>query len=108
MPKLFNRFSKDPVKDNCNDVGIVPDVHQLISGVAIVGIDWCKSGFESGEQTFKILRTVVHVLRNFVLLLNAGIEKTLSDSVCTLVEISPGIDVIVILLSKCIGESFGY
>ena len=74
----------------------------------MVGIDWCESGFESSEQTFKVLRTVVHVLRNFVLLLNANIQKTLCDAVCSLIEIGPGIHIIVVLLGKSVGKSFSH
>ena len=77
------------MKDNCNNVGVVPDVHQFISGVAIVGVHWREASLESGKQTFQVLRAVVHVLRDFVLLLDAGVQETLGDSVGALVEIGP-------------------
>ena len=91
------------MKDNRDNIGVIPDVHQLVSGVAIVGIDRREARFEGGEQTFEILRAVVHVLRDFVLLLNASVEKSLGDSVSSAVEISPGIHVIVVLLSGRVG-----
>jgi hypothetical protein len=95
------------MKDNCNDVGVVPDVDQLVSGVAIVGIDWSEARFESGEQTFEILRAVVHVLRNFVLLLNASVEKGLGDSVSSSIEIGPGVRLIFVLLGESVWKPFG-
>ena len=77
------------MKDNCNDVGVVPDVHQFISGVAIIGVHRSETRLESRKQTFQVLRAVVHVLRDFVLLLDAGIQQTLGDSVGAAVEIGP-------------------
>ena len=95
------------MKDNCNNISVIPDVHQLVGGVAIVGIDWSETRFEGGEQTFEILRAVVHVLRDFVLLLNASVEKGLGDSVCSSIEIGPGVRLIFVLLGKSVGKPSG-
>ena len=100
---MFNGLSEDSVEDNCNNIGVIPDVYQLVGGVAIVGIDRSEARFKGREQAFEILRAVVHVLRDFVLLLNASVEKALGDSVCSLVEISPGVRLIFVLLSGSVG-----
>jgi hypothetical protein len=104
---LLNGLRKDSVKDNCYNISVIPDVDQLVSGVAIVGIDWSEARFESGEQTFEILRAVVHVLRNFVLLLNASVEKGLGDSVSSSIEIGPGVRLIFVLLGESVWKPFG-
>ena len=91
------------MEDNSNNISVIPDVHKFIGGVAIVGIDRSEARFKGREQAFEILRAVVHVLRDFVLLLNASVEKALGDSVCSLVEISPGVRLIFVLLSGSVG-----
>ena len=106
MAQLLDGLSEDSMKDNCNNIRVIPDVDQLVSGVAMVGIDGCESSFESRKQTFEVLGAVVHVLRDFVLLLNAGVEKALGDSVCSLIEIGPGVHIIVVLLGKSVRKPF--
>jgi hypothetical protein len=55
---LFDGFGEDSVEDDCNNIGVIPDVHKFVGCVPIVGVDRSEARFEGGEQTFEILRAV--------------------------------------------------
>ena len=75
MTQFGDDLGETAVEHDGNDVGVVPDVNQLIWRVPIVGVDRCQSGLERGVDALEILRAVVHVLSDLVLMDDAGVEQ---------------------------------
>ena len=55
------------VEDDGDGVGVVPQVGELVVGVAVVGVDRHEAGLEHAEHALEVLRAVVQVVRHLVL-----------------------------------------
>ena len=78
------------VEDDGDDVGVVPQVAQLVGGVAVVRVDHGQAGLEGGEHRLEVLRAVVEVLGDLVLLDDAPAQEMGGDGVGAPVELPPG------------------
>ena len=77
------------VEDDGDDVGVVPQVDELVGGVAVVGVDGRQPGLERAERRLEVLGRVVEVLGDLVLLGDAGGEQRGGDAVGAPVELGP-------------------
>ena len=71
------------------DVGVVPQVDELVGGVAVVGVDRGEADLERGEDRLHVLRRVVQVLGDLVLFHGTGREQRGGDAVGAAVELRP-------------------
>ena len=101
---LFDLRRERSVEDHGGDVGVVPQVHQLIGGVAIVGVDRGHAGLEASVQALDVFGAVVQVLGDLVLLDQTGVEQRSGDAVGTRVELRPGDRPIALLLCEFVGD----
>jgi hypothetical protein len=77
------------VEHHRHSVAVVPQVHQLVPGVAVVRIDRYEREFEAGEQCFEVLGAAVHVLGNLVLPSDPGAEQQGGKTIGASVELGP-------------------
>ena len=77
------------VEHDGDRVGVVPQVDELVVGVAVVGVDRDEAGLEGGEHRLEVLGAVVEVLRDLVLLGRPGVEQRAGDAVGPAVELAP-------------------
>ena len=71
-PQLVDAVGERAVEDDGDDVGVVPQVDELVGGVAVVGVDDRQPGLERAERRLQVLGRVVEVLGDLVLLGDAG------------------------------------
>src|SRR5581483_8148320 len=95
------------VEDHGDRVGVVPQVHQLVGRVAIVGVDGDEPGLEAREQCLDVRRAVVEVLRHLVLMDGAGVEQRAGDAVGTAVDLGPGAGQVALDDAARVGELIG-
>jgi hypothetical protein len=93
-----------PVEHHGDDVGVVPEVDQLVGRVAVVGVDRGEPGLERPERALEVLGRVVEVLRDLVLLDRARVEQRCGDAVGATVELRPGRGPIALALRGSVGD----
>ena len=93
------------VEHDGGGVGVVPEVHQLVGGVAVVGVDDGEARLEGGEDRLEVLRAVVEVLRDLVLFGRAGSQECRGDPVRTSIEVGPRVGASALLLCERVGDA---
>jgi hypothetical protein len=63
------------LEDDGDGVGVVPQVEQLVLGVAVVRVDGDEARLPGGEHRLEVLRPVVEVLGDLVLVAAPGREE---------------------------------
>ncbi len=61
------RSAERPVEDDRHGVGVVPQVDELVVGVAVIGVDRHQAGLQDAEGRLHVLGAVVEVVRHLVL-----------------------------------------
>ena len=61
-------LDEDPVEDHGHGIGVLPQVDQLVIGVAVVGVDGDQADLVGGEAGLQVLGAVVEVEGDLVLL----------------------------------------
>ncbi len=89
VAQLVDALGERAVEHDGDDVGVVPQVDQLVGGVAVVGVDGRQPGLERAERRLEVLGRVVEVLGDLVLLGDAGVEQRGGDAVGPPVELGP-------------------
>jgi hypothetical protein len=77
------------VEHDGHHVGVVPQVHQLVGGVAVVRVHDGRAGLERRERRLDVLGRVVEVLGHLVLLADAGGQQGRGDAVGAAVHLGP-------------------
>ncbi len=96
------------VEDHGHRVGVLPQVHQLVVGVAVVGVDGDHADLVGGVGGLQVLRAVVEVQGQLVLLGHSRAEQPAADVVGAMVELPPGEGVAAVHEGRCLGHLLGH
>ncbi len=92
------------VEHDCGGVGVVPQVHEFVGCVAVVGVDHGEAGLERCEHRLEVLRAVVEVLGHLVLLGRFRVQQRGGDTVGPPVELGPRVGALALLLGERVGD----
>ena len=107
MPERVAPVGQVVVEHHRLDVGVVPQVGQLVAGVPVVGVDRNHRGLERGEHALQVLGAVVEVLGDLGLVAQAGAEQGSGDAVGSPVEVPPGDGAAAAGQRRSVGEALG-
>ena len=101
---LLALFDERAVEHDRDDVGVVPQVHQLVGRVPVVGVDGGEADLERSEDRLEVLGCVVEVLGDLVLLARVRPEQRRGDAVGAAVELGPRGGAGALLLGERVGD----
>jgi hypothetical protein len=96
------------VEHDGHGVGVVPEVGQLVVGVAVVRVDRDQPRLPRRVERLQVLRPVVEVLRHLVLALDAELEEGGGDPVGPPVELLPREAPVPVDLRRRVGLDVGH
>ena len=105
---VLDLLGERPVEHDGDHVGVVPQVDELVGGVAVVGVDHGEADLERGEERLQVLGRVVQVLRDLVLFRGTGCEQRRGDAVGATVELRPRERAVALLLREGVGDLVGH
>ena len=108
VTQLVAAVGEVAVEDDRFDVGVVPQVGELVAGVAVVGVDRHQPGLERREQALQVLGRVEEELGDLGLVAEPGVEQRGGDAVGALVEVPPRRDAAVAVERGRVGEAVGH
>ena len=107
LADLLDLAGERTVEHDGDDVGVVPQVHQLVGGIPVVRVDRRHSGLEAAEYALDVLGAVVEVLGDLVLFDQPGVEQGAGDAVGAGVELRPCHGAVTLLLGEFTGDLIG-
>ena len=85
----LDALGEGPVEDDRHRVGVLPEVTELVVGVAVVGVDRDQPDLEGGEERLQVLGAVVEIEGHLVLLDHAQVQQVSGHTVGPAVELGP-------------------
>ena len=95
------------VKDDGDGIAVAPQIHQLVGGVAVVGVHRNEPRLIKGKHALHVLDRVIEVMGDFVLVLGASAQQARGDAVGPPVEFCPGEGSIRLSLCHRVGKAVG-
>ena len=96
------------VEYNGDGIGVLPQVDQLVVGVAVVGVDRDQADLVGGVAGLQVVGAVVEVESELVLFGHSGPEQPPAYVVGPLIELAPGPGVAPLDQSRRIGQLVGH
>ena len=98
----------DPLEDDRARVGVVPEVEELVGGVAVVRVDRHERSLEHSVHGLHVLGPVVHVVGHGLLPLEAGGHEMTGDAVGATIDLAPCAHLVGMDQAGRIGQLFGH
>ena len=95
------------VEHHRDGIGVVPEVGELVLGVAVVGVHRDQTRFEAREHRLDVLVRVVEILRDLVLLRGARRDQRPRHAVRSAVELRPREPVVTVRERGRVGQRVG-
>ena len=86
----LNRGGKAGVEHDGLRIGIIEEVGELCTAIAVVGVDRGDAGLEGGEIGFQILRAIEQIGRDLGFMANPAADKVVGQCIGTGVKLAPG------------------
>jgi hypothetical protein len=89
-PQAGDPSAERAVKDDGDDVGVVPEVEQFVVDVAVIRVDGHQPGLERAEDRLQVFGPVVEVLGDLVLVPATACDEEAGESFGPPLEVGPG------------------